>query len=188
MSDPAITLLSKMIGRLQTDRLIVTSHKMESRKAPIHKDNRNSQIRKSLFPILCPRTVSGSDKKTIDSPRLQHAQDSILLLGTLTRITNQKTKSLLTRYGVDPLHQLRKKRSGKIWNDNPQNVRPARDQAPSDGVWLITKLLGRRQHALARRLSNVLAILKRCADRRNRYIEVTRDVLEPNSLRLPLER
>jgi len=68
MGDAAMTLLSKMIGRLQTDRLIIASNKMELRKPAIHKDNRNSQVRKSLFPIPCPRTVRGSNEKTINPP------------------------------------------------------------------------------------------------------------------------
>jgi hypothetical protein len=67
VSNPTITLRRQVICRLKTDRLIVASHKWEPRKPTIHKDSRDSKVRKSPFPIPGPRAVRGSNEKTIDA-------------------------------------------------------------------------------------------------------------------------
>jgi hypothetical protein len=155
-----------MRGRPKTNRFVVTSNKLKSRKTSIDKDNRPVQALMGLLPIPDSHTAC----EAIESPSTRRDSNMLRIRSSFSASSPVlQTKRLFPcslAIESTPL-AVQKERSRQIGYDHSQNIRPPRNQTSDDGIGLITKLIGYPLNPLARRFPNIFAILKSRARRRD---------------------
>ena len=131
--------------------------------------------RQALQQVGVAGGVDGGEDDAVDLPLAEHLDLGALLGGVLVGAAEQQPVAARARDRLEAGDDLDEERVHQVGNDDAEGVGAAKREAAGDGVHLVAELGHLRQHAGARRVADVVAIVEDLGDGGDRHAELAGD-------------